>query len=297
MLCNPETGVCEIPNQQSSSSQNVQFTADGKPIRVIYYTDPICSSCWGIEPQLRKLKLEYGHLLNFEYKMGGLLPDWRYNSGGLSKPEDIAKHWDDVSSYLLMPIDGDVWLEDPLYSSYPPSIAVKAAQIQDDQKALVFLRRLRELLFLEKKNITKWEHVVQAALYSKLDVNQLKEDYLNGSGEKHFLEDMELGRQLGIRGFPTIIFIDEKGNDQIVYGARLYADYEKAIKKLLPISKKKYYDNSLNNLMSHYPSLTVKEYAELSNINILLAKQSLESLSSSNRLKKTVTKNGNLYYN
>ena len=25
-------------------------------IKVIYYTDPICSSCWGIEPQLRKLK-------------------------------------------------------------------------------------------------------------------------------------------------------------------------------------------------------------------------------------------------
>ena len=30
-----------------------------------------------------------------------------------------------------MPIDGDVWLEDPLNSSYPPSIAFKAAEMQD----------------------------------------------------------------------------------------------------------------------------------------------------------------------
>ena len=295
LICDPETGVCEIPVVAPNSEKEEAIAAEMKPIRVIYYTDPICSSCWGIEPQLRKLKLEYGHLLNFEYRMGGLLPDWSYNSGSISKPEDVAQHWDEVSYYLQMPIDGDVWLEDPLHSSNPPSIAFKAAQLQDDQKALVFLRRLRELLFVEKKNITKWEHVKQAALYSQLDVNQLKEDYLNGSAEKHFLEDLELGRQLGIRGFPTIIFIDKDGNDHIVYGSKPYKNYELAIKNLLPMSKKKFYDNSLHHLMTHYPSLTVKEYAELSDKNIIIAKQILDALSSSTVLKKTETKNGHLY--
>ncbi|WP_412560586.1 DsbA family protein [Winogradskyella sp. MIT101101] len=295
IVCDPVTGVCEIPVVTPNSQKLETIAAVMKPIRVIYYTDPICSSCWGIEPQLRKLKLEYGHLLEFEYRMGGLLPDWSYNSGGISKPEDVAHHWDEVSQHYQMPIDGDVWLEDPLHSSYPPSIAFKAAQLQDDQKALIFLRRLRELLFLEKKNITKWEHVVDAALVAKLDVNQLKEDYKNGSAEKLFEEDLELGRQLGIRGFPTIIFINEDGYEQLVYGSKPYKDYELAIKRFLPISKKKFYDNSLNNLMAHYPSLTVKEYAELSNINFLIAKETLEWLCSNNQLKKTETKNGNLY--
>ncbi|WP_431136969.1 DsbA family protein [Psychroserpens mesophilus] len=296
MICDPETGICELSTNDGTDAQGaVTIEKSEKPIRVIYYTDPICSSCWGIEPQLRKLKLEYGHLLHFEYRMGGLLPDWNYNGGGISKPEDVAQHWDDVSYYLQMPIDGDIWLEDPLHSSYPPSIAFKSAQLQDDQKALVFLRRLRELLFVEKKNITKWENMVMAAVDAQLDVNQLKEDYLNGNAEQDFLEDLELGRQLGIRGFPTILFINEEGNDQIVYGAKPYADYELAIKKLLPISKKKPYNKSWENLIVHYQSLTVKEYAELSYINILIAKQTLESLSSNNQLKKTVTKNGNLY--
>lgn len=295
LLCDPAAGMCEVHNPQTSSSQNVQFTDDGKPIRVVYYTDPICSSCWGIEPQLRKLKLEYGHLLNFEYRMGGLLANWNYDSGGISKPEDVAQHWDDASYYFQMPIDGDIWLEDPLHSSYPPSIAFKAAQLQNDHKALVFLRRLRELLFVEKKNITKWENMAMAAVDAQLDVNQLKEDYLNGNAEQDFLEDVELGRQLGIRGFPTILFIDEDGNDQIVYGARDYASYELAIKKLLPLSKKKLYDNSLNNLMINYPSLTVKEYAVLTDTDILVAQNTLEALSSSNQLVKTETKNGHLY--
>lgn len=67
LFCDPETGVCEIPVLHTTSDTSVQVADSHKPIRVIYFTDPICSSCWGIEPQLRKLKLEYGHLLNFEY--------------------------------------------------------------------------------------------------------------------------------------------------------------------------------------------------------------------------------------
>ncbi|QQX76042.1 MULTISPECIES: DsbA family protein [Aequorivita] len=295
LICDPETGVCEIPTREHILEKIEGEKAITKPIRVIYYTDPICSSCWGIEPQLRKLKLEYGHLIDFEYRMGGLLRDWNYNDGVITKPEDVAQHWDDVSYYFQMPINGDIWLEDPLHSSYPPSIAFKAAQLQDEQKALLFLRRMRELLFIEKKNIAKWEHIAMAAVDAQLDVNKLNEDYLNGKAEQNFFEDLELARQLGIRGFPTIIFIDEDGIEQNVYGARPYTDYEIAIKKLLPISKKMYYDPSLNNLFSLYPSLTVKEYAELADTNIIIAKQILDELHRTENLKRIETKNGNLY--
>jgi hypothetical protein len=45
-------------------------------------------------------------------------------------PLDAAKHWEEVSKEHKTPLDGDIWIEDPLHSSYPPSIAFKAAQIQ-----------------------------------------------------------------------------------------------------------------------------------------------------------------------
>jgi len=133
LLCNPDTGLCAIPERGVPASTEAAATASNsreKPIQITYFTDPICSSCWGIEPQLRRLKLEYGAYLHIDYRMGGLLPDWSYNSGGISKPSDVAGHWDEVSHHYDMPIDGDVWLEDPLPSSYPPSIAFKAAQMQ-----------------------------------------------------------------------------------------------------------------------------------------------------------------------
>ena len=151
LLCNPDSGICELPTNQLQQNQGNNIKSINKPIKLIYFTDPICSSCWEIEPQLRKLKLEYGNAIEVEYRMGGLLPDWSYNSGGISKPSDVAHHWDEVSIYYDMPIDGDVWLEDPLASSYPPSIAFKAAEMQDHEKAVLFLREIREMVFLQKK--------------------------------------------------------------------------------------------------------------------------------------------------
>src|SRR5690554_5583967 len=181
LLCDIETGMCEIPDSSKTEQGATISKSSQKPVKVIYYTDPICSSCWGIEPQLRKLKLEYGKSIDLEYRMGGLLPDWSYNSGGIGKPSDVADHWDEVSIHYDMPIDGDIWLEDPLDSSYPPSIAFKAAEIQDSKIAILFLREIREMVFLEKKNITKWEHLATAAKKAGLDVEQFKTDYKNNA--------------------------------------------------------------------------------------------------------------------
>ena len=144
LLCDIETGMCETTDINTKDSQSEKQKSNDNLVKVIYYTDPICSSCWGIEPQLRKLKLEYGNNIEIDYRMGGLLPDWSYNSGGISSPSDVAQHWDEVSAYYDMPIDGDVWLEDPLNSSFPSSIAFKAAQLQDNEKAILFLREIRE---------------------------------------------------------------------------------------------------------------------------------------------------------
>lgn len=175
LLCDTEKGMCEIPNTLEEVSEKPSIQPTQKPIQITYFTDPICSSCWGIEPQLKRLKLEYGQYFDIDYKMGGLLPSWKvYDSGGISKPSDVAHHWDEVSLYYQMPIDGDVWLEDPLASSYPPSIAYLAACMQDKEKAWWFLRKIREMVFLQKKNITKWQYIAEAAKAVGLDVVQLK---------------------------------------------------------------------------------------------------------------------------
>jgi len=293
LLCDVQTGLCEMPDT-ARPTNSANITAQKKPIRILYFTDPICSSCWGIEPQLRRLKLEYGDQFDLEYRMGGLLPDWSYNSGGISKPSDVAGHWDEVSHHYDMPIDGDVWLEDPLPSSYPPSIAFKAAQMQDEKLALKFLRRIREMVFLEKKNITKWEYLAAAAIQVGLDAARLKTDF-EGTAKQAFQDDLTLARSLGVRGFPTLFFSDTLGNRLTLYGARPYAQFEQNLLTLAPETPKNAFSVAPESLFAYYPTLTAKEFSVLSGKPRAEAEKVLDALFEQKKLRKVTTKNGSLW--
>lgn len=293
LLCDTETGICEI-NRNDLSSKSINTATTHKPIKLIYFTDPICSSCWGIEPQLRKLKLEYGHVLELEYRMGGLLPNWNYNSGGISKPSDVAHHWDEMSQYYDMPIDGGVWIEDPLYSSYPPSIAFKAAEMESQEKAVVFLRKLRELVFLKKKNISKWDSIVEAAHKVDLDIEKLKQNY-NGEGRNLFEEDLALAQRFGVRGFPTMIFVDRFGMQERVYGSKPYQVFENTLLKLQPSVHKLTYNTNWLDLFQHYPTLTSREFAELSGMERRASELFLQNLHENGKLLKLQIKSGTLW--
>ncbi len=294
LLCDLESGICELPDVTNPSALQAPDTVTDK-LKIIYFTDPICSSCWGIEPQLRKLELEYGNAVELEIHMGGLLPDWSYNSGGISKPSDVAHHWDEVSLHYDMPIDGDVWLEDPLDSSYPPSIAFKAAQLQDAEKAVVFLRKIREFLFLEKKNITRWEHLAAAARYSGLDEQKLKSDFL-GRAVEAFQKDLQRAAQLGVRSFPTMIFTGSGTQQNIIRGSKPYQTYELAITELDARIVKKDYNRSLAGLFQKYPTMTIREFSELSGCSRSEAIIILNESVLSGKLQVSPSKNGPLYH-
>ncbi len=294
LLCNPESGICEMPTNKTNAVTSNTVTSETKPVKIIYYTDPICSSCWGIEPQLRKLKLEYGTYLDIEYRMGGLLPNWSYNSGGISKPSDVAHHWDEVSAYYDMPIDGDVWLENPLDSSFPPSIAFKAAQMQNNEKAILFLREIREMVFLKKLNITKWENLELAAKKVGLNVATFKNDY-EGNAKTLFEEDLKLARELGVRGFPTVFFANKTGSKETVYGSKPYSSYENAILKMLPEATKQTYEKSWSAIFNKYKSLTAKEFSELTEIPRKDSEAFLNDLTAKGKLEKLTTKNGSIW--
>lgn len=294
LICDPETGMCELPSETKTTDIKTAVTSFDKPVRLIYYTDPICSACWAIEPQLRKLKLEYGHVIDFEYRMGGLLPDWSYSGGGISKPSDVAHHWDEVSVYYDMPIDGDIWLEDPLNSSYPPSIAFKAAQLQDKERAIDFLRKLREMVFLQKRNIARWEVIELAALQTGLDTGKLKTD-AERSARILFEEDLKMAREYGVRGFPTLFFTQNGKTIEIVYGSRPYEIFENALSKLYPEASKSGYNKELNALFSVFGTLTAREFSELSGTPRKESEVVLDELVAKGELTRISTKNGSMW--
>lgn len=297
LLCDIETGTCGVPPSSTQGSVNDAplLPTAGYPITIQYFTDPICSSCWGIEPQLRRLKAEYGTVVHVEYHMGGLVPDWNgFNSGGISKPSDVASHWDEVSHHYNMPIIGDVWLEDPLASSYPPSIAFKAAELQDRDLALSFLRRMREMVFMEKRNIARQEVINEAAAQVGLDTTRLASN-MKGAGLALFNADLALARASGVRGFPTMLLSNADGQRQVVYGSRPYAQIVEALRQLSPGLSSAARPSSVKDLFTLHPGWCAQEAAIMLDISPAEATLQLDLLVKRGELERYDTRNGAIW--
>ena len=265
-----------------------------KPLHIIYFMDPICSSCWSIESHVRKLLFEYGEHISIEFKMGGLLEKLSDGEEKQKMVTEIANHWNQMDQNSAMPIDGDLWLEDPIASSYPPSIAFKSALLQDPIKALNLLRNLRELVFLFKKNITRWDILETAIIAAGLDPVQLKND-MEGTGKKMFEEDLTMAKLFSINWFPTMFFITSKGLEEMVSGPRTYAFYENLIKRLQPSIQKSAKSKGIESLFDQFESFTTGELAEIADISKEECLEHLHQLTKEDKVQMMESKNGVLW--
>lgn len=177
---------------------------------------------------------------------------------------------------------------------YRATIAFKAAQIQDGENAILLLRELREMVFLKKTNIAKWENIIVAAEKVGLNTLEFKSDF-EGKAIVLFEEDLKLGREMGVNLFPTLFFVESSGNKEIIYGVKPYDSYEMAILRLYPTIVKSEYRKNWEALFSKYNSLTAKEYSELSEIPKGQSENLLNELSSEGILEKLTIKNGSIW--
>ena len=265
MICDLETGICGPGGDEEM--QFIDLSAPQKKIDLYYVTDPICSHCWALEPVLRKFTEQYGQYFNMHTLMGGLLEKWdgfADVSNGINGPEDVAGHWREVGEHSRMPIDGTVWLTDPIESSFIPSRVFKVIQQQNSEIATAFLRRAREALFAFNKNIAKDDILIELVNQVGLDGEKIVAQSKLPDADTSLQEDFQLVRQLGVRGFPTIILLNEEKKGAKIVGARSLEQYVSALKQMLPgeeIQPKK--KQSLKTLFQTEKLLFSREIEEL----------------------------------
>ena len=134
----------------------------------------------------------------------------------------------------------------------------------------------------------------QAAREVELDTFQFKADY-EGEANELFQEDLNLGKQLGVRGFPTLFFTDADNNQALVYGFRPYEAYEETIKKFVPHAQKKAYDRSPMGVFFNFNTLMTKEFAVLTENSLEDAEKILYTLLDEGKIGNFKSKNGMLW--
>ena len=238
MVCDMETGICGPAGDDTGTMEFIDLSAPKKTIDLYYVTDPICSHCWALEPVLRKFVHQYGHYFNMHTLMGGLLEKWGDGpvdpANGINGPADVAGHWREVGEHSRMPIDGTVWYDNPIESSFIPSRVYKVIQEKHPELANTFLRRAREELFAFNKNIAQDDVLIDIVNQVGLDGEEIVKQSKLPEANTKLHEDFELVRKLGVRGFPTIVMMNEEQQGVRIVGARTLEDYANGLQRLLP---------------------------------------------------------------
>ena len=236
MMCDLETGVCGEASEDIL--EVIDLNQPNKTIELYYVTDPICSHCWALEPVFRRFKEQYGHYFNFHTVMGGLLEKWGDGpvdpANGISGPADVAGHWREVGELTRMPIDGSLMIDNPVQSSFPPSRVYKVIQKNyNNELAFDYLRRAREALFAFNRNISDPSVMIDIVNHLGLDGEAIIKEAERPSGHQLLNEDFSLARNLGARGFPSIIMVNEENKGIKIVGSRPLEYYVGALEQIL----------------------------------------------------------------
>jgi predicted DsbA family dithiol-disulfide isomerase len=279
-----------------------------KKVKIIEFTDPACTWCWGSEPILRKLETLYEGNLEVNFIMGGLVEDiknfsdaWNGIGGELGEVNrQIADHWLEASKRHGMPVEvnGFKLFTEETSSTYPMNIAFKAAQFQSNDLAKKFLRRIREAVAAEAINANKTEVLIELASECGLDIGKFMEAFNDGRAEKAFREDLAITRTHRVHGFPSYLVKTNDGKSLSLRGFQSYETFKAVIDQLTNNElKAKNIERTEENIMAFinkYERVATVEISLTFNLSEAELEEVLESLKAQKLIK--VSKAGNGYF-
>ncbi|MGM7700921.1 ClpXP adapter SpxH family protein [Pseudalkalibacillus sp. Hm43] len=270
-----------------------------RPIEIYSFVDPLCPECWGLEPVIKKLQIEYGNHFRLRHLMGGRIEYWNsvvQKRNGICSKEDVAKKWEITANRSGMSCDGDVWFEDPIQTPYIASIAVKAAELQGKSGGMRFLRKLREVLFLQKQNITKLEVLINCADEAGLDVEEFKKDLHSETAVKAFQCDVRTTQEMEVNQLPSLVFFSDTSDEGIkITGMYSYDVYVHILEELLGELPGKCSPPSMEQFLKKYQFVATKEISEVYNLTSREVENEMKKLALQQVVERVPVKHGTFW--
>lgn len=233
--------------------------AGKKPIEIYVFIDPLCPECWAMEPVLKKLHIEYGHLFSIRHVISGKLAS--LNNGKNKNFENIAQVWEKTASRSGMSCDGSIWEDNPISSPFAASIAIKAAELQGKRLATRFLRKLQEFLFVNKQDISNIDVLTECARQVGLDVTEFLDDIHSTSAARGFQCDLKITSEMEVSEIPSLVFFNQNIEEEgiKVSGAYPYSIYVNIIEEMLGTLPEPSKRPKLEEFMESFQFVATKE--------------------------------------
>lgn len=274
--------------------QSDWYHIDHKPLEIYMFIDPLCAECWALEPIMKKLHIEYGAYFRLKHVLSGQLTTLNL---GAKKQSKIAKIWEMTAIRSGMSCDGSFWQKRPLSSPVLTSISIKAAELQGKRAGIKFLRKLQELLFLEKENISDLHVLKNAAAIVGLDVEEFLKDLHSKSACKAFQCDLKIAAEMDVTEMPTLVFFNENIEDEglKITGMYTYDIYVQIISEMLDKKPEPSSIPPLEQFLRHYKLVASKEISVVYEMPISQVEKEMKKWILQQKVEKIPAKYGTFW--
>lgn len=234
MLSNCNDKYCH-PSGYSSEEFNTHIEEVQK---IIYVADPMCSWCYGMHSEFKKLK-EYFKVtqphIQITVTVGGLRP-----GGGAEWDSNfvlaLREHWKQVEKKSGKSFSYQLFEKKSFnYDTEPACRAVVAARQLHPEKELDFFEDIQTKFFLESEDPTQSTFYESICNKNNIDYTEFLELFFNTKIKDLTHREFIMNREWGVTAYPTIIFQQE---DDLYAIARGYTSFEALKKQIEKIQNK-----------------------------------------------------------
>jgi len=281
-----------VNSQKQPNMKQPCSALEKKPIEIYMFIDPLCPECWALEPIVKKLHIEYGRYFSIKHVLSGRLAN--LNISKKKSYEQMAEVWEKTASRSGMSCDGNLWLENPINSPHLASIAIKAAELQGRRAGIRFLRKLQEVLFLDKQNISDIEVLKACAESQSLDVEEFETDLHSDSAAKAFQCDLKITSEMEVHEIPTLVFFNENVEDEgiKITGTYPYEIYVQILEEMMTEKPIQASPPSIETFLEYFKFVASKEIAVVYNMSISHVDREMKKLVLKQKVEQIPAKYG-----
>jgi putative protein-disulfide isomerase len=200
---------------------------------LIYFSDPMCSWCYGFSTVLRRLQQEWGKDLHISFILGGLRP-WEKDAMSQEMKEMVKHHWHQVASRTGQPFDyGFFNRQGFVYDTEPSCRAVVTVRELFPGAEADFLGRVQSAFYAQNRDTTDAHILADLAEEAGLDRAKFEEAFRSEEMRLATEGDFSVTQQLGIRGFPTTVLQHEEQLKLLAPGFMGFEDLNARLKVLI----------------------------------------------------------------